>query len=136
VGTNWWAQLYDGADANSLVPVAAAPALFREVPATQPGTWRGGNRILSGFNGGDTVVLHVKVWNGSLFPTFETAIESPGAIYGVSDRFTYFIPTLQNPPATLLFMENFRGFQLVPEPPVIMFGALGTFVFIRRRRLR
>jgi hypothetical protein len=43
-GTNFLAQLYYGASADSLTPATGAPVRFRDIPATDAlaGTWVGG----------------------------------------------------------------------------------------------
>lgn len=84
-GTNWFAQLYYGADANSLIPVTASPARFMPLTVDWlPGTWFGGTRVLDRFNPGDPVTLQVKVWDRALFGTFEQAVAG-GGIYGQSE---------------------------------------------------
>ena len=133
VGTNYVAQLYYGTDAASLVPVTTAPARFRVPTTTAPGTWSGGNRTLTGFTAGMTATLQVAVWDSNFGLTFDQA-RAAGAFWGLSQPFTYTIPSAGAPPAAY-YMENFRGFVLIPEPSTIglgVLGAVGLFVFRRR----
>jgi hypothetical protein len=132
VGTNYVAQLYYGADASSLQPVTSTPARFRVETTASPGTWSGGNRTLTGFASGSTVTLVVRAWDANL-GTFDQA-RAAGA-WGESAAFTYIIPPAGSPPAAF-YMENFRGFSLVPEPSVIGLGLIGVgaLVWLRRRK--
>ena len=116
VGTNWLAQLYYGAPGSpesSFIPVNDAPAHFRLPTTSLPGTWaNGGTRTLVGFGDGALVVLQVRVWDGSLFPSYETAFAA-GGITGKSILFNYRI-CVQGAclPPTASQMYNFQGFTL------------------------
>jgi hypothetical protein len=139
VGTNYLAQLYYGAsDAteSSLTPVTSPPARFRPATTDIPGTWAGGNRILSGFFPGDTVNLQVRVWDGTVGATYEEAysVGFSGTQYGVSAPFAYAIPPLGGDPQS--YIHNFRGFTLVPEPSLALLAIVGIvgLYFARRRR--
>jgi hypothetical protein len=128
VGTHFLAQLYYGVSANSLDPVLAPPRTFRDVPVTDPlaGTWFYAPRFLPGFSPGNTVILEVRVWDGTIAATYEeaAAVNFLGAQHGTSATFTYTIPPI-GPPASAWYMENLRSFTLVPEPPVIGLAILG-----------
>src|SRR5688572_20620517 len=122
------AQLYYGANAGSLVAHTAAPARFR--PGST-GLWLGGVRTLTGFAPGQTLTLEVRSWDSTGGLTFDNA-----AIFGRSQTFTYTIPLDPLSPPAAYFMENFRGFTMVPEPSVIglaMVGA-GALFMLRRRK--
>src|ERR1041384_5550002 len=55
VGTQFRAQLYYGADASSLTPVATTGNTFRASGTHFPGTWANpGSRVLVGFTEGNT----------------------------------------------------------------------------------
>jgi hypothetical protein len=99
VGTNYVAQLYYGASAGNLIPVSNAPARFRTMTTTAPGTWVGGIRTLSGFSPGDTVILQVRAWDVT------------GFSHGESAPFEYVIPVAGSG-VTNYYIENFRGFRL------------------------
>jgi len=132
VGTNYVAQLYYGPDAASLVPVTSAPARFRPPTTTAPGTWSGGNRTLSAFTAGMTATLQVAVWDSNFGLTFEQA-RAGGAFWGLTPTFTYTVPAAGSPPAAF-YMENLRGFVLIPEPSIIGLGLAGGLAMLLFRR--
>jgi hypothetical protein len=139
VGTNYFAQLYYGplnSDPSSLDPVAYLPAPFRDATDARPGTWAGGDRILWGFFPGDTVTLQVRVWDGAVAGSYEeaSALGFLGMQHGVSDPFPFTIPAV-GPPPFAWYIEEFRGFTLVPEPSVALLALVGIagFYFSRKR---
>ena len=106
-GTNYVAQLYYGPSAAALVAHSAAPAHFRTHTTSQPGTWVGGNRTLSGLSVGSVAVLAVRVWDISQAPTYEQAI-AMGSIVKDNGPFYYEVkPFLPDP--TNYFMFNFQA---------------------------
>ncbi len=114
VGTNYFAQLYYGADADHLIAVANEPARFRSPTTTLPGTWTQSpaNRTLLGFYPGQQLTLQVRAWDGSFFNTYEDAVAG-GGVHGQSDAFEYVIPPPNTPPSpAAFFMENLRAFAL------------------------
>jgi hypothetical protein len=138
VGTDFVAQLYFGSAgtaAGSLTAVTTAPARFRVATTSSPGTWSGGTRTLDGIASGVTATLQVRVWNATAFPAGYDAAVAGRGVTGASDPFAYTVPAAGSPPAAF-FMENMRGFTLVPEPSTIALGVLGLagLVFIRRRK--
>jgi hypothetical protein len=135
VGTNYVAQLYYGVDPSSLTPVTTAPARFRAPGTLIPGTWVGGTRTLTGFSPGMTATLQVAIWDSSVGPTLDQ-VRAAGGFWGLSAAFTYTIPAAGSPP-TAYYIENFRSFQMIPEPSIIGLGAIGALaLFIFRRRSR
>ncbi len=132
-GTNWKAVLYAGTLANSLTQVST-PFNFRAGTTTRPGTWSGGDVTLTGYSQGQSIFLSVKVYDGTLFSTFESAVAGNG-IVGSSSAFAYSIPTAGAPPSSFT-MSNFSGFQLaaVPEPTTIALGVMGGMALLARRR--
>jgi len=123
IGTNWVAQLYYGASGspeNNLIALTNPPAYFRPQTTSYSGTWSGGTRFFVGFSDGDRVVLQVKVWDGALFPTYETAFDA-GGITGKSILFDYALWS-GGPPVCYL-MYNFRGFTL-RDPSVPLLSAI------------
>jgi hypothetical protein len=126
--TDFVAQLYFGPDASSLQPVAAVPSHFMPISTSSPGLWFGGIRTLSGFPAGSTATLQVRVWNISLYPTFEQAVTA-GGVYGQSLPFLYTVPAAPLPPPQAFYMDNFRGFQLVPEPSSVALLLIGAAAF-------
>ncbi len=133
VGTNFVAQLYYGADANSLRAVTAAPAHFKPPTTTQPGTWLGTTRMLEGVFPGQTVSMVVRVWDTDFGLTFDAA-KAAGGAWGESAPFSYYINAV-GPPASVFLMENFRGFTLVPEPSaaLLLSVAVGSVLLLRLR---
>jgi hypothetical protein len=139
LGTNYFAQLYYGpldADPSSLDPVASPPARFRPPTHTLPGTWAGGNRTLWGYVAGDMVTLQVRVWDGTVADSYEQARAQDfgGTQHGVSEPFSYWVPELGG--SFDSYIENFRGFTLVPEPSLallVIIGIVGLY-FARKSR--
>ena len=136
VGTQYRAQLYFGRDAESLQPVTAAPASFRD-PATivglpsLAGTWVGGARVLTGFAQGELAILQVRAWDSTTGADYTSA-----AVRGASATFTYRLPAAGGTPGAE-YIENFRSFGLVPEPStvgLVMVGAGVLLMLWPRRR--
>jgi PEP-CTERM motif-containing protein len=133
-GTNWSAVLLYGTSASSLTP-HPSPARFRVTTTSQPGTWNGGVRTLTGIpNTPNTqVAMRVAVFDNTRFANYAAALAA-GGIFGVSAVFTYTVPTPPLGP-TSLDMVNFGGFTIVPEPSVIGLGLVGAAaLFMLRRR--
>jgi hypothetical protein len=131
VGTNYVAQLWYGPDASSISSFAPRLAPFRPTDAPPPGVWLGGVRTLDGFGPGQTATLQVKVWDITLFSTYEQASRTSGAIFGASQPFQYMVPPVGSVEGFTL--DNLRAFALVPEPSVIVLSAFAVFVFSAMR---
>jgi len=136
VGTQYTAELWAGADANSLQPLPLSLARFRSATTTQPGRWNyttgiGTIGVALPVDVGGTIMLQVRVWdNASGQVPFDNAIGK------VSNVFSYTVPPVGSPPAAY-FMEGFQAFALqVPEPSAIALGVLGIagLLLIRRRK--
>jgi hypothetical protein len=136
VGTQYTAELYAGADANSLQPLTASLARFRSATTTQPGRWNfttgvGGVGVVLPVDVGGSIMLQVRVWeNASGTVPFSLNVGK------VSNVFSYTVPAVGSPPASY-FMEGFQAFALqVPEPSAIALGVLGIagLLLIRRRK--
>jgi hypothetical protein len=134
-GTNFSAVLLYGASASSLTP-HPSPARFRVTTTSQPGTWNGGVRTLTGIPNipGTLVSMRVAVYDNVQFASYAAAAAA-GGIYGLSPIFTYTVPTPPFGP-TSFDMANFGAFGIIPEPSVIALAAVGTFALwmIKRRR--
>jgi len=134
-GTNFKIQLYAGtaADSLSVVPLSAA-ASFRAATTSFPGTWSGGSRTLA-TPGGQQVFLQLKAWDGSAGATYES-VAGTTAASGFSSVFTYTPPTSPNAPASDLYMEGFRTFNIVgvPEPSTFALAGLGILGLVMARR--
>ena len=144
-GTQYVAELYAGADANSLAPVTASLSRFRGTTTSNKGKWAtsgvfGPNDFVNlpaAWQNGQTIVLQVKVWNygdgSGANGTFETA----GGGKGQCPTFTYKIPPVGDTTVSDFFMEGCQAFAFtVPEPSVIALGILGItgLLLIRRRK--
>jgi hypothetical protein len=136
VGTNFVAQLLYGNDPNSLTPHTTT-ARFRVATTTQPGTWSGGTRTLTGVGGiGTTICLQVRYWDSAFGATFDQARAAGGA-WGESSIFPY-SQTLSSPPApTDTQMLNFQaGVICVPEPSCLLLLGVALPFLLRRRSSR
>jgi hypothetical protein len=133
------AQLYFGAAGtpeSGLIPVTSnPPSAFRVATTTNPGTWSGGTRTLTGFADNAAVALQVRVWNTADGSDYGAAfLKNNGLFTGKSSIFSYTVPAAGSPPAAYL-MTGFQGFSVaVPEPSVIVLGILGAGAFLLRRR--
>ena len=135
VGTNYVAELWYGSDANSLAAIAPPVAPFRDVmpDSVVAGVWSGDTRTLQGFGSGDVLTLQVKVWDLSLFSTYNQASSSPGAIFGASEAFSYRVPLAGEENPIAYTMINMRAFSLVPEPSgLFVISALLALLFAFR----
>ena len=141
-GTNYYAQLYYAAGANQAEGGLATiggdtPSKFRVATTSQPGTWSGGSKTLTGVAVGSTATLQVRVWDGSLFSTYAAAV-SGGGLVGKSATFNYTAPDTANPntPLDAQFMYGLQSFTLAPEPSTIALGVLGaaSLLIVRRRK--
>ena len=141
------AQLYYGASTAteaSLIPLTAAPALFRASTTTvEPGTWAPGTRTLIGFDIGATVTLQVRVWDNFYGSTYELASSNPALdnLWGKSLIFQYTIPTDPLARPSAYTMTGFNGPFTIgydcPEPGTLPLTGLGIVsVLILRRRLK
>lgn len=136
VGTNYVSQLYAGANAGSLTAVAGSLSKFRVPTTTSPGTWSGKPVLALPLGGvGVPVSLAVRVWDASVFASYEAAFAA-GSGFGSSSPFTY-TQKLSDPPSPNdTVMTGFTSFGVVPvpEPSVIVLGLLGAGALLLRRR--
>jgi hypothetical protein len=131
-GAGFMAQLYAGADANSLVAVAGATTFLTGANA---GFFVGGTKAVPGIDLGAAGTFQVRAWDAAGGGTYEAALAA-GAKAGLSGTFTVTtggggIPA--NPPATLVGLTSFNLTQ-VPEPSTIALGLLGAAGLLIRRR--
>jgi hypothetical protein len=88
----------------------------------------------------DRPYFQVRVWDTTKASSWDTAINTPGSIYGYSDLFQVPFPLggTQSPPNQQPNMQGLLSFnvqQVVPEPSVIALGVLGAgCLFLLRRR--
>jgi hypothetical protein len=133
-GAAGFAQLFAGADANSLVAVGA-PVNFRTGAAA--GYFNGGS-VDAGLAGGATASLQVRAWLASQGSTWAAASASAGG-FGSSAVLNGIV--LGNPngapptvPADLVGLAGFSLSQIVPEPTTLALGVLGAAALLIRRR--
>jgi len=125
-GTNYVAQLYFGANADSLQPLPEAIAHFRPPTTLQPGTWNYPLQFVTmpGVPYSSYVTLQVRVWDIAQFSSYEEAFGK--GLTGESTPFMYLTPPEVCQPPACYFMEGLQAFALVPEPPIISSFILGT----------
>jgi len=137
VGTNYVAELYAGPVGGALQPVTSSIAKFRISTTASPGTWTGKSSQALPLGGvGVPVSLAVRVWDASLYSTYEAARTGQSGYVGTSSTFTY-LQLLSSPPLpTDTDMVNFTAFGIlpVPEPSTIVLGILGASALLLRRR--
>lgn len=133
---NYVAQLFM-VGAGGVETAVGAVANFRAATTTQPGTWSGASRTLTGVTPGTAVNLVVKVWDNSV-ASYELASTAIEVGYGKSAVFSYTQPDPVLLPSDT-YMTGFAGFSItqnvVPEPGTIALAALGVagLVFLRRK---
>jgi len=142
---------------SSLTPITSSISPFKASTTSQPGTWNGPVATVdlpAGYGGVDVfddgsgeagsggpldtglypTVLAVRVWDKSLFATYELA--KGNGLTGDSGNFTYTqrftVPA--NPNDTAMLTQ--KAFALVPEPSAIALSVLGVagLLLIRRRK--
>jgi len=139
-GTAFLAQLYAGADANSLAPVGAALS-FRTGAAAGFVSTAGidATRAIPGVAvGGTASFLQVRAWDAAGGATYDAAAGAGKAV-GMSAIFAAGpLGGPGTPPATPANITNMRGFSVVgtvvPEPSTIALGVLGVASLLLRRR--
>jgi len=142
-GTNWVVQMYYNAgsgQAESSLHVLAGDTFtaFRVTTTSSPGTWSAAaSKSLTDVLPGGVATLQARVWDGSLFSTYDLAKASPNAFTGKSNPFDYVTGGAGSPPSTPGGIEGMQSFtvQNVPEPTTIALGVLGAAsLFVVRRR--
>jgi hypothetical protein len=146
-GTSFVAQLVYGANGSTPATALGANMPFRLSSSASVGSWNPGAegiRTLVGFDAGATVSMQVRVWDSSVFSSWDAAAAARAAgshtvatQVGSSSVFTYTVGSASDPSSQSIV--NFRGFQLtaipaVPEPTTIALGALGAAALLWRRR--
>lgn len=135
VGSHFVAQLYYGRSADSLTAVTASPCAFRPTVDEGAGTWLGASRQLTGMAIGETAILQVRAWDSTGGLSYDAAVLA-GRVRGESATFAYLIPPNGLGAPDAYYMENFRGFTLVPEPSsvaLVIGGMTGLLIFKRRK---
>ncbi len=120
-GTSFVAQIWYGASASSLTK-SFAPSPFRASTTMFPGTWNpaaaggpGAIATLDGFPPGSTVTLRVAVWDSAVSGAGAASAFSRMPGTGLSEVFTFKVPT---DPLELAGLENMKSFSLASSSPV------------------
>jgi len=129
-GAGFSAQLWAGADANSLAPVGAVvsfnTAALAGYFASTP------NVAIPGIAAGGTATVQVRAWDnaGGTITSYDNALNR-----GFSNTLTVGLVDANNPAVnTLVGLQSF-GLTVVPEPSVIGLAIAGAgILFLRRKR--
>ena len=137
VGDSFVAQLWAGADANSLAPVGAAVE-FISLYGRGTGYFVGGSREILGIPPGGAAWTQVRVWDRR-FPDFGSAVATGGlGVWGTSNLLRLAAtgdPTASPPalPVNLVGLTDFSVF-CMPEPTTLALLGLGALGPLLRRR--
>lgn len=121
VGTNWHAQIYRDSVSGLVVVGGAGTGLFPSPGSANPGTWSGGVRELAGFEPGQAVRLEIRVWDKSLFSTYDEAV-AQGGVTGTSGLFEYTFPAGSSQSPGDNWLKNMTPIHLAnspAEPPLV-----------------
>ena len=115
VGTNWVAQLFLDSPVGLSTVTGAGSGLFSAAGKGTAGVWAGGSRTLELVSFGETAQVEVRVWDLSLFSTYEDALMAGGTT-GTTGLFPYtFTPSSPVAEADS-WMKNFPSIRLVDQP--------------------
>ena len=137
VGTNYVAELYYGplgTPESSLIPLASSLSHFRITSTTSPGTWSGKTVTLPIGGVNIPISVEVKVWDITLFPTWEEEYQAwlppkyGGGRFGASGVFTYTEVSSRPPLTTDTQMVTMPAFTLqwIPEPTALSLSLVGV----------
>lgn len=115
VGTNYLAQLLLDTPTGLVTVTGTGSGLFRLPSTSSPGTWSGGTRQLPGVSYDQPVQLEVRVWDISLFPTYEAAVTG-GGVTGTSGLFAYTYSPSAPPSPTDTWLKNLPSIRLIDQP--------------------
>jgi hypothetical protein len=114
-------------------------AFFRASTSASVGYWLnnaavGNARLLEGVIAGETATLQVRVWDVTRFASYAEAVAN-GGITGKSATWNYVVPQ-PGAPVNQTYLNDFRSFQLIPEPSTIALGVLGlgSLLLFRRKK--
>jgi len=127
-GAAYLAQLYAGADANSLAPVGVA-VVFKV------NGYFGGGAVSTSLNPATGGTFQVRAWEAAGGATYDAAVAA-GRPFGKSD--TFVIAKLgdpaASPPGLPVDLVGLKSFSLVPEPSTVALGVLGAAALLAFRR--
>jgi hypothetical protein len=115
VGTNWVAELFLDTSTGLLTVSGPGSGLFSAAGAGTPGAWSGGTRLLEKVSFGQTSQVEVRVWDLSLFSTYEAALQA-GGVTGTSGLFNYSFTPSSPLAAADSWMKNFPSIRLTDQP--------------------
>jgi hypothetical protein len=115
VGTNWVAQLFLDTPTGFLTVSGPGSGLFSAAGAGTPGAWSGATRLLEMVSFGRTSQVEVRVWDLSLFATYEAALQA-GGVTGTSGLFDYSFTPSSPLADTDSWMKNFPSIRLTDQP--------------------
>ena len=115
VGTNWVAQLFLDTPTGFLTVSGPGSGLFSAAGAGNPGAWSGATRLLEMVSFGRTSQVEVRVWDLSLFATYEAALQT-GGVTGTSGLFNYSFTPSSPLADTDSWMKNFPSIRLTDQP--------------------
>jgi hypothetical protein len=134
-------QLLYGPSAGSLTAHTALARFRTSAATTFAGTWRGLdasddlNRALTGGGVGVPVIMRIRAWDATAAGLGFDAARLAGQKWGESALFTYTQRASSPADPSDVWMVNFEGFSLVPEPSVIGLAMVGVgALFMLRRR--
>jgi len=147
-GSNYAAELWGGATADSLTPALSFGTGHRVIVPFLTGSYAGYFRdeqssgdvttVLS-VPSGDLVWLEVRAWDTRLGATYEQAAALGLGGYGESPLFTArgsYPLDLLGLPAPLTGLQSFNLLPVVPEPSSMLLGLLGLALLFCRRLFR
>lgn len=115
VGTNYLALLLLDTPTGLVTVTGPGSGLFRQPGTAVPGTWTGGTRQLPGIGYDQPVKLEVRIWDVSLYTTYEAAVIG-GGITGTSGLFAYTFGPSAPPSPTDTWLKNLPSIRLVDQP--------------------
>lgn len=115
VGTNWMAGLFLDTPTGLLTVNGPGSGLFSAAGSGTPGVWSGGTRLLEKVGFGQPAQVEIRIWDVSLFASYEAALQA-GGVTGTSGLFSYSF----NPSSPLneadSWMKNFPSIRLTDQP--------------------
>jgi PKD repeat protein len=115
VGTNWVAELFLDTPTGLLNVTGPGSGLFSASGSGTPGVWSGGTRLLEKVSFGQTAQVEVRVWDLSLFSTYEAALQA-GGVTGTSGLFNYSFTPSSPLAESDSWMKNFPSIRLTDQP--------------------
>jgi hypothetical protein len=106
--------------------VQGAPVPFNT--GGQAGYFTGGQRIITGFNGGQTVTVQVRAWIASFGATYEEAQANNALMVAESNLIQIILQSAPNTPNNMIGLMSFT-IPIMPEPSTWVLLGLGSALF-------